>query len=470
MNIKRFFAADMRRAIAQIRDEQGPDAVILSSHKVEGGIEVISAIDFDENLMAGMATSNDETREDDKETGKRVEMHSQLSAMTYDKPNKPITYAPLKPNIADAPEAVISPTLLKYCAERDIVVPKKRKVSRSKTVKSVNSSRRKATELTVRKVPQSVPAIDPSIGKMQIELKNLRGLLQDQMSQLVWGDFCRKQPYRAQLVQRLNRLGLTDDLSKQLSEIIGQATSIDSAWLKALKILTQNIECYPNDLLNKGGVIALVGATGVGKTTTIAKIASRFALTHGRDEIALITTDTHRIGGQKQLSTFAQILGIPVHLASSTQDLDEQVRRLSDRRLILIDTAGFSQRDKRLKLQLATLKISRKLIRLLVVPAQNQAGVYDELMQAFGSSAPDACVFTKLDETVNLGGALSMLLRYQTPLIWVCDGQRIPEDLHPANAAKLVSCAVKLAKREELRSQRFVPTPKIRATQRSIAV
>ncbi|HHO68426.1 MAG TPA: flagellar biosynthesis protein FlhF, partial [Gammaproteobacteria bacterium] len=160
-----------------------------------------------------------------------------------------------------------------------------------------------------------------------------------------------------------------------------------------------------------------------------------------------ITTDCYRIGAHEQLMTYGRILGIPVQAASTTAELRSALRSLSDKRLVLIDTAGMSQRDLRLSEQFSTLTDSGMDIRtLLVLSATVQRPVLEETVKAFSRVPLDGAILTKVDEAASLGGLLSVVTQKHLPLVFVADGQRVPEDLHPARALNLVQTAAELAR------------------------
>jgi len=196
------------------------------------------------------------------------------------------------------------------------------------------------------------------------------------------------------------------------------------------------------DRRGTGGVFALVGLTGVGKRTTIAKLAARHCLRYGRESLALISTDTLRIGAQRQLDAYGAILGVPVRQAGGADDLKRLLGALSDRRLVLIDTAGLSSRDRRLGDVLARLDADRRVRRLIVLSATMQPKVMDEAVAAFGGDALAGAVLTKLDETDSLGPALSVLIRRKLIATWLSHGQRVPEDLRLARIIHLLRWAL----------------------------
>ncbi|WP_049475935.1 AAA family ATPase, partial [Stenotrophomonas maltophilia] len=205
-----------------------------------------------------------------------------------------------------------------------------------------------------------------------------------------------------------------------------------------LGLISRKLPIAPVDPLEEGGVIALVGPTGAGKTTTIAKLASRFAEKHAPRDVALVTTDTTRIGAREQLYGYGRQLGIAVHEANSGTDLDQLLERLKDYKLVLIDTAGLGPRDRALAAQLQWLRAARQVRTLLVLPANTSFGDMDEVVRRFGAANLQGLVLSKLDETGRFGNALSVAVDHALPITWVTDGQDVPEDLHRASAANLV--------------------------------
>jgi len=194
-----------------------------------------------------------------------------------------------------------------------------------------------------------------------------------------------------------------------------------------------------------------VGSTGVGKTTSIAKLAARYVLRHGQRHVALVTTDSYRIGAHEQLMTYGRLLGIPVQVASDHNELRSTLNSLSDKRLVLIDTAGMSQRDVRLTEQFATLSDTGLPIRtLLVLSATVHPSVMDETIRAFSGVPLDGAILTKLDEAASLGGVLSAVIEQQLPLRFVTNGQRVPEDMQVARTSELIQQATALASERDL--------------------
>jgi len=388
MKIKRFFASDIRQALRQVRETLGSDAVILSNKKVDGGIELVAAIDYD--ASAFMPTP--------QQTGK-PELAS-VEPLRREKPR-----ATPRP---EAPGKVASVSKLK--------------------------------EQVVPKVEWSQ---DPVLVEMRQEMKALRRMMETELSGLSWRDMGDHTPETRDLFRRLMGLSLGPDICSQLVQQVADTETPEQAWRKALYHLASEIRTGAGDLLDEGGVFALIGPTGVGKTTTVAKLAARFALRHGTHQVALVSTDNYRIGAQEQLNTYARILDVPVRSAGTREELAVALNGLTGKRLILVDTAGMSQRDVRLSEQLSMLDVAGKGVRsLLTLSAATDYSSVEQAINAFAVARPEACILTKVDEAGSLGGVLSALIHKALPVAYIGDGQKVPEDLHLARAHSLVSKAV----------------------------
>lgn len=387
MKIKRFFAKDVRRAIHQVRTEMGPDAVILSNRQVLGGIEIVAAIDYDEALIGGFA-----------------------------------------PQDAEPPPAL--PGGAEQTDRGD------------ETPRGLERPPRPAPQ-----VPQIVWSQEPTLVEMRSEIQRLRGILEHQVSGLVWGDFTRRHPLHARLLRSLMTLGLHPSLCKQVADQAAQTNDFTQLWREALGIVAGRLPIAEEDILSDGGIVALVGPTGVGKTTMVAKLAARSILRHGARSVALVSTDNYRIGAHDQLRTYGRIIGVPVRTAGDKEQLRESLADLADKRLVLIDTAGMSQRDQRLTEQLAAIHDAESTIRTyLVMAGTSYPSGLDEIVSSYKSVNLHGCILTKLDETTSLGGALSIAVKHALPIAYVGDGQRVPEDLHRARSHNLVNRCVATAR------------------------
>ena len=376
MNIRRFVATDMRAALAAIRGELGPDAVMLSSRKLPEGVEVIAAIDYDDSLLGNAG------------------LNAQLAGVAADD----LGVAQL-----DDYQRVAAPSL---AIEREITLAK-----------------------TAAPAAQS----NAAESSMAFEIKDLRRLLETQLASLAWNDMNRQAPVRARLLRELTKLGVDSTLATELANEVPNDFGSQEAMRFIVRRFGDRLPLVTWDMAATGGIFAIVGPTGVGKTTSLAKIAARFVLRHSVDELGLISTDTYRIGARQQLANFARILRAPMHVAESAQDLRRVLEGFSNKKLVLIDTAGMSQRDVRLANQFTTLNVDGYDVRtVLALSAGADRGCLAEAMNVFKAAKPEALIVTKLDEASALGGVLSLAIRNALPVAYLSDGQRVPEDLHCA--------------------------------------
>lgn len=383
MKIKRFLASNMREAMRLVREEQGPDAVILANHRVPGGVEVVAATDYDAALLLQAARPQQAPRE---------------AAVASASPN----HGDEKP----APAAAESPS-------QHVELPA---------------------------LPQ------PELQQLRQEIGGMRALIESQLAHAAWREL-HQRPERLRALRTMLDIGLDPEMAREIIAELPHDADAERARYLPLGLLARRIPVLTEDPLAAGGVLALVGPTGAGKTTTIAKLAARYAQRFGTRDLALVSTDHYRVGAQEQLFTYGRLLGVPVHSAGNAEELRQVLGRLSDRKLVLIDTAGIGPRDLQLQQQLGELGAVRgRLQTWLVLPAATQAGDLNQIVHRYGDARPSACVLSKIDETLRIGGALSAAIRSGLPITYVCDGQRVPEDLQLARADQLVLRAMQLAR------------------------
>ncbi len=416
MKVKRFIAEDMRTALRDVREELGADAVILSSRKLDHQVEILAAMDYDEQLIN---QALDETKIQQK-PGSAAAYYERVAAERY---------AAAVP----APEAMTE----------ELPAPQPGASGASQFTPVQGVAPKPSASNQAAGLFQSMAGTDTGISQMRDELKSLRAMIESQQTLSEWGMLSQKHPLRVVLYKRLTELGLSQDVCKYLAKGLDDMEDVEQALQAALKQLVHQLPIADEDILNQGGVYAMVGPTGVGKTTTIAKLAARFAMRHGQRHVALISTDNYRIGAHEQLMTYGRLLGVPVHTANNTQELQLLLNKLYDKKLILIDTAGMSQRDVRLSEQFVTMGKHANLIKsYLVLSANAQLATLNEAIRSFKKANLAGCILTKLDEAVSLGGVMSALIRHHLPVAYVSKGQRVPEDLTPARARDLVNDAI----------------------------
>jgi flagellar biosynthesis protein FlhF len=433
MKIKRFLASDMRQAMRDVRAEQGADAVILSTRRLEDGIEIIAAVDYDESLMREAARHG------------APSPTQEAKAAVAEAPKKE---APKKEPIKESAKE----RLKEIAREPRAVAPEARPA-----VAEVRAATPPPPPPPV--VPSDVSVLQPIVeqsvletARMRNELGGLRQLLEQQLSSLAWNDMERRSPMRARVLRDMSRLGIDTDVARQLIDELPEEINLDQARYLPLGLLSRSLKVSGRRLAEGAGVTALVGPTGVGKTTTIAKLAACAVMNHGPSKVALVSTDHYRIGAAAQLEHYGRLLGVRVYPAYDAAGLAQTLHLLRDHHTVLVDTAGVSGNDPRLQQQMDVLREAgahgtAKLRACLVLAANAQASALDESVRAYLPLQLSACIVTKLDEAPSLGGVLSVLIRHRIPLDCTTDGQRVPEDISAADARTLVCRAAQTQRR-----------------------
>lgn len=405
MQVKRFFAADMRTAMKLVRDELGADASIIGNRRVAGGVELTAALDY------------------------------QVPAAPARQPN-PALEAELRKTqakIATAQAELTTRTQLDAGKDRQLFG-----AAASMPTDSLADALRPAR-------PPSTGSDQGALDAMRFELHGLRELIEVQLGSIAWGQLQSRRPQQANLWRRLQRMGLSAELSKALLERVANIAEPRQAWRMLLAHLAHAIKTPKQEPMEEGGVIALVGPAGMGKTTTLAKLAARYVLKYGAQHIALISLDSYRIGAQEQLKTLGRILNVPVTLVDPGQSLTQALAPLARKRVVLIDTAGLPANDPALRMQLETLAsrgVNAK--NYLVMAATSQGQVLKAAYHSYKRCGLVGCIVTKADEATSLGEVLGLAISQRLPVAYLADGPRIPDDLQIPRSHQLVSRAVGL--------------------------
>lgn len=444
MKVKRIFAPDMRQAMRRVRDEIGPDAVIVSNQRVSGGVEIVVA------------------REDEYEAAQEeIRRRREAQANSPSRPQERRSAA-LDSELARA-RAEIS----RVKASFDNPLPEspvgRQMQPEDDDLQSILQSLRPSHQgdpLPPLHDSEAPHADDGLIVSMQHEIQQLKELLEKQLSLQATpapvapapsapSPEARAPVASAQpsshpiLLQRLKQMGLSDALCEQLMAPLEQSLEEEKAWKHVLSHLAESLPVFDDELIKRGGMIALLGPTGVGKTTTIGKLATRYVLEHGSAGVALVTTDGFRIAAHEQLKVFGRILDVPVHIADENRSLEEVLMSLRDKRLVLIDTAGMSGHDRDGQAQLEMFsKLTIRVKKLLVMSCSSQGQLLQKAYNSYQSLGLNGCILSKLDESGNLGEVLTLVLDKQLPVAYVADGQHIPDDISIAKRKDLVSQAV----------------------------
>jgi flagellar biosynthesis protein FlhF len=505
LKIKRFVAKDMRSALTQIKDELGADAVIMSNKRVPEGVELMAAVDNNVEIKAAQPVMQNSPENNSTAQATNSFDRSIDNDVVNIRQNNPLTIPNVSQNStaedtrlpSDSLAALLSRQVQQAPAnigqginqaQHDKIVQAAAKLNnpsnsapvstptassnieqqfKSFTDRLEQNSQEQGDEqssdsyqqpvmnqaqslVTDGLPPQNVNNAD--LEKMKHEMSSIRELLEHQISGLMWQDMAQKDPARAMLVNRLMSLGMSEQVSDQIAGYIPAQKNDQDTWLLAKKFISQQINTTNNDIIHRGGVVSLVGPTGVGKTTTVAKLAARFAQIHGADQVVMISTDNYRIAGFEQLATYGRIIGCDVKLASDAKTLDTLLQQFSKKKLILIDTAGMGQRDMRLAKHLTTL-VSNARVRIrnyLVLAANTQQRVMQENVDRFKKVPLAGCIYTKLDESLSIGEIISTSIQNGLAIGYLTDGQRVPEDIKVANAEKLVTLADKMSAKNQI--------------------
>lgn len=405
MNVKRYFARSAREAMNQVRVELGADAIVLKNRPIDGGVEILALADPE----LGAA-------QDERETKTPAGAHGMRAP-------------------AAAAQAMSTVNFENYVRERQ----QRRFVDTPADVAQVTPAEPLASAASIA----SAIGDGADVRVLMNEMREMRGALSDQLESMSWFEGVRRRPGQSRMLRRLLQAGFSPSLSRTLANHLPADFGEDDAerWLREALVRNLRIDSPEHTIFDAGGTYALLGPTGVGKTTTAAKIAAQFALKHGAQSVGLITADVYRIGAQDQLRTFGRLLGVPVHVAHDVTTLADFLQMYMNRKLVLIDTAGVAQRDERVGELLAALS-STQVRKVLVVSAASQAEAIDETIESYQARNAAGVVLSKVDEAVRLGGALDCLIRHRLTLQGVANGQRVPEDWHRPEPRMLVDRAL----------------------------
>ena len=399
MNVKKFTAPTSREALRKVRDALGPDAVILSNRPVDGAVEILALANDDVAAVAAPAPDSD--------------------------------MAQPRPSLQLAPESY---------AGRPARPPQADSFDMAQMSVQMSSIMQAA-------IAHAKDSASADMSGMMSEIRAMRGMMETQLAELTWGSTQQREPQKAAVLREMLAAGFSASLARYLIEKLpsGKDTADSLRWIKT--VLGRNLSSMENEdeILENGGVFALIGPTGVGKTTSTAKLAARCVMRHGPDKLALITTDAYRIGGHEQLRIYGKILGVMVHSVKDEADLRIALKELRNKHTVLIDTVGVSQRDQMVTEQVAMLSASGADVkRLLCLNATSTNETLNEVVRAYQGSGLAGCIMTKLDEAASIGSVLDVIIRQKLTLFYISSGQRVPEDLHLADRAMLVDRAFRL--------------------------
>ena len=454
MNVKRYFASTAREALRALKEALGPDAIVLSNRAVEGGVEILA--------LPGEAVS-------------ALQAANRAAVAAKSPPAANVASARSMPAAAPASnpaEAVdsdfrVSLSALAASAARNAARPAASSAAaQAQEMRPFSPPRIETSELAPRprQQPPRPAAVAPAAraasdefgsarmrelqetnARLMEELSGIRGMIERQLAGFAWGETRRHAPARAALLGELLEAGFSASIARKLAEAVREdATRIEAREAAGVALDRMvRARASDEDFIDHGGVFALVGPTGVGKTTTTAKLAARCVVRHGASRLALITTDGYRIGAQEQLRIYGRILGVPVFSVRDGADLRQTLAGLRNKHMVLIDTMGMSQRDRMVAEQAAMLSGAGDVRRLLLLNATARGDTLDDVVRAYAGPDLAGCILTKVDEAASLAPALDVAVRHGLDIRYLTNGQRVPEDLHLPNRAYLLHRALR---------------------------
>jgi flagellar biosynthesis protein FlhF len=454
MNVKRFTARTSRDALNLVKQAFGDDAVVLSTRPCPEGIEVLAmAPDGIQQIerVAAPAVTAPAAKPAPKPAAKAARPAAQRSDPVPPVSEVDDDVAQLSMSTLSFQDYVRERVLRRRQAEVGAAEPQRTQAPLPQEPEPARPAPKAPVlrdAVRVEPVPVPVPALadmGPSRRDQQDmlnELRSMKGLIEERFGALAFMEKLQRSPKQAQLTQKLLDVGFSPALIRKMVDGLAADTPDEMAW--ATSVLERNLVTGETEaaLEDQGGVYALIGSTGVGKTTSTAKIAAAFATKHGAANLGLVTLDAYRMGAHEQLRAYGRILGVPVHTAHDRASLEDLLELLAGKKMVLIDTAGIAQRDARTRDMLEMLS-HRSIRKLLVVNASAQGETIEDVMVSWRAATCHGVVLSKIDEAVKLGPALDALIRHKLKVVGVANGQRVPEDWHRLSAHALVHRALR---------------------------
>ena len=489
MLIKSFKAPTLKEAMANVKAELGVDAVILHTSKTKKGgilgfhskevVEVIAAVEDEASKPAPVVPANEAVLQAAAEArSSRAAAREAAGQHAYGEPERELS--PVSATLANfTPRSAVNQyqTAGTMEAISQAIAQNTPSQTFGEVLASVNQAQEAANEAEVNhivaavdnepepehlvpaepeqvasepageemaEVLEAAPEMadvsgkDEEIRDLQNQLEEMKAMLMEMSRNKGAGDAIptlqsamQAQEVTEKIIQdMIAKLNGTEILAPRNS--VKAASALEKYIRKAIRI-ANGITLYSN----KPKVVALIGPTGVGKTTTLAKIAAKFVLEQGA-RVALITADTYRISAVEQLKTYSDILGLPLEIVYNPEALRKAIEKHKDKQLILIDTAGRSQYNEyQMKELSGLLGIDADIEKHLVMSATTKTSDGMELLENFSICQPDRVIFTKVDETGTHGIILNILHRRKVALSYVTNGQSVPDDIEPASVEKL---------------------------------
>ncbi|MCR5536575.1 MAG: flagellar biosynthesis protein FlhF [Succinivibrio sp.] len=503
MKLKRFVASDMREALSQIKNELGADAVIMSNKRVAGGVEIVAGIESESPAVSEASAPAAQSPQGPLTEAVRRSSGALGSYLKDDEvtlsensKSRAVTDSPVLKTAAAGSGSSKSETFAKSLLE----ILERQQQERQKQEQASAQERAVSTARPAGKTPaaalkrpappqplaersglrdlfeerehkkaqerkaveaahgmssyQTSEAEQGSLQEVKEQVAEIKKLLQFELAGLIKDSQTREQPVRAMTTSLLVSAGFAPEVAALLSGTLDKEASFNNAWRDLGDLIRTRLKVGSDEIIREGGIVALIGPAGVGKTTTLAKLAARFVMNYGPDGVAVVTADHYRIGAVEQIKTYGRIMGCTAFAVDQINDLKEVLYTLRDKSLVLVDTAGVGLKDERFNSQLNQLKQQSqlKLKHYLVLPATSQSRVLSQAYDHFADIGIEGMILTKMDESSSLGDALSLCLKHDLKLSYVTDGQRVPEDLKVPDAGELTQRALAVVESDAAQS------------------
>ena len=449
MNVRKFIAANARDALRKVKETLGNDAIILSNRGVPGGVEIMAVAARDMAMIVPTPVSDRAPLErrpsaPEADDDYRVILNSARARVSQPPVQQPAqTQRPAPSPATTVRAAPVNAGIPRTGALRHSDIGRQPIVQPTPIQRPVEAKAHDSPQTTPQ-TAQRHPEAEVVPMEVMDEIRSLRKIVEQHLAGFAWGEVARSEPTKTEVLRQMLDAGFSPKFARDLLvDLPREMSNLEAmAWVKGAadrSLLTIGVD---NDIVDRGGVYALVGPTGVGKTTTTAKLAARCVLRHGPSKVALVTTDGYRIGAHEQLRIYGRILGVSVHLVKDTTELHQTLQELQHKHMVLIDTMGMSQRDK-LVPELNDMLAGCAVQRLLLLNATSRGDTLDDVVRAYAGETLTGCILTKIDEAASLATVLDVVMRHRLKLLYVSNGQRVPEDLHLPNRGYLLHRAFK---------------------------
>jgi flagellar biosynthesis protein FlhF len=448
MNVRKFIAANARDALRKVKETLGNDAIILSNRGIPGGVEImaVAARDMAMIVPTQVAESAPAPRPAPRpaqiavpEDDYRVLLSSARAKVSQaTEPTASSTQVP--PPAVNRPRTTIS-------NPQSSMPLVNAGIPRTGSLRNLDMGRPQSSQQSTAMADTPLPAqvapsrVEAEIIPMEVmdEIRSLRKIVEQHLAGIAWGETARSQPVKTEVMRQMLDSGFSPQFARDiLADLPMEMDAVQAtAWVRGAADRSLHTISSEEDIVDKGGVYALVGPTGVGKTTTTAKLAARCVLRHGPSKVALVTTDSYRIGAHEQLRIYGRILGVSVYLVKDAGELQQTLKELRHKHMVLVDTMGMSQKDK-LVPELTDMLANCDVQRLLLLSSTSRGDTLDDVVRAYDGGKLAGCILTKIDEAASLATPLDVIMRHGLRLHYVSNGQRVPEDLHLPNRGYLL--------------------------------